>query len=272
MAFLSNPIWQFILNVAIGFLTIIVSIIIFRKQVNQKGITYEIISNTPILSLKEDVRDRVQVLFDSKPIVNVRLVILKIWNSGNIPISPYEYHDPIRFEFGKNAEILDTDVLETVPTDNRAKVKASLKLDKESVMLEPLLLNSKDSITLKFLLAGTQLAGEIKVSSRIAGISKITNYDIEFPINPFSRLAVYISYIVFLLAFIYFLFSHYESDFLIKMLYLIFIMIGVVAYVLLMVFLHAINYSLKFKFPFTVSIKQSSTDVIILIKYMIYGK
>ena len=96
MEFLSNPGWQIAINAAIGLLTIIVSIIIYRRQRNRRSITYEVVSDTPILSLKEEIKGRVQVLFDTKPVGEVRLVILKIWNSGDSPILPNEYIEPIK--------------------------------------------------------------------------------------------------------------------------------------------------------------------------------
>src|SRR2546425_7217887 len=117
MEFLSNPLWQFLVNVTIAILAIVIPVLIYRKKQNQRGITYQVISNTSILNFKEDIKGRVQVLFDNNPVGDVRLIILKIWNSGNIPILPNEHIDPIKFDFGNNVEILDTDVLETVPGD-----------------------------------------------------------------------------------------------------------------------------------------------------------
>ncbi|MGZ6356482.1 MAG: hypothetical protein ACXWOX_18060, partial [Ktedonobacteraceae bacterium] len=70
------------------------------------------------VSFQKELKDRVQLLFDKKPIENARLVLLKIWNSGNVPIQidDYDKNNPIMFDFGEHAEILDADVLETVPT------------------------------------------------------------------------------------------------------------------------------------------------------------
>ena len=73
MEFLSNPAWQLLMNLGIGFLTIIVSVLIFRKQQTRRGLNYEIISDTPILSIKAEVKDKVQILFDNKPVNHVRL-------------------------------------------------------------------------------------------------------------------------------------------------------------------------------------------------------
>jgi hypothetical protein len=137
MEFLHDPFWQFIILASIGLLTIIVPLLVYRRKQNQRGITYRVSSNTSILGFTEDIKDRVQVLFDNKPVGDLRLVILELWNSGSLPILPTDHIDPIRFDLGKNAEILDVDVSETMPIDIREKVKESIKIDKEDFVLQP---------------------------------------------------------------------------------------------------------------------------------------
>jgi hypothetical protein len=63
MDILRDPVWQFI-----GVLAALVTIFIALRQRNQKEIVYDIISDTPILSIKEEVKNRVKVLFDDKPV------------------------------------------------------------------------------------------------------------------------------------------------------------------------------------------------------------
>lgn len=270
MEFLSNPIWQIIANAAIGLLTIIVSIIIFRKQLNRKSITYEVISDTPILSLKEEIKGRVQVLFDSKPVGDVRFVILKIWNSGNISILPNEYIEPIRIDFGEKAEILDADVLETIPNNIKDKVKASLKLNTEYIILEPFLLNSKDSITLKVLFTRTHIAGETQVNARIVDINQIQNFDRIVYRHPLARTVIYCSYVIFLLSTIYFFFSKYEDNFFVKLFYLFLIVLFALIYVVIMLVILSIVYSIMHRFSPLRSIKIITNKLTELIKYMVY--
>src|SRR5713101_6639069 len=115
MEFLHDPFWQFIILASIGLLTIIVPLLAYRKKQNQRGITYSVISNTSIFGFKGDVKDRVQILFDNKTVGDLLFVLIKLCNSGSLPILLHEHIDPIRFDLGKNAEILDVDVLETTP-------------------------------------------------------------------------------------------------------------------------------------------------------------
>jgi hypothetical protein len=133
MEFLSSTVWQIISNVAIGLITISVSVLLFRKQIKRKGISYQVVSDAPVLSIKEEIKGRVQVLFDTKSVSDARMVILKIWNSGNTDILPSEFVDPIKFSFGEKAEILDAEILETVPINIKDKI--SIQLNAGSLIL-----------------------------------------------------------------------------------------------------------------------------------------
>jgi hypothetical protein len=65
--------------------------------------------------------------------------------------------------------------LESVPGEIKETAKSALKMNVGSVTLEPLLLNARDSITLKILLAQTPLTKEVRVNGRIVGINQILN-------------------------------------------------------------------------------------------------
>src|SRR5437870_3282233 len=151
MGLLGNPITQFSINAIIGLLTIIVSIIIFRKQQPNKQITYWAYIDEPFLSLTDKVKDgvkgRVQASFDTRPVSDIRRVVISLWNSGNTPIKEKEFSDPIEFRFGDNAEILEADVSKTTPFSLQHKAKENLKFDIKSVKLEAILLNKREAIT-----------------------------------------------------------------------------------------------------------------------------
>jgi hypothetical protein len=275
MAFMSNQLWQFIINVSIGLLTIFVSVIIFRRQQSRRSITYRTISATSLLSVNEEVKGEVKILYKDKAVSNVRLIILKIWNSGGTPILPQEYIDPIKFEFEENEEILDADVLETVPSNIIDKVRSSMKLDMKSVTFEPLLLNSKDSITFKVLLTQSKLIKKIDVSGRIVGVNLILNFDKVPPIlrpilRPITRSATYLLYLVFLSSVIYLILSRYESSFSVKLLLILSIFFYALIYTIVFIICGSLMYSFTFKANIFDSFKWVAGKFVSLIKYMIY--
>jgi hypothetical protein len=265
---LSSPIWAVIAAIAT-----VIAIFISIRQQQRKGISYKVVTDTPLLSLKEEVKGRVQVLFDAKPVGNSRLVVLKIFNSGNVPILPTDYIEPIKLGFGVNTEILDSEVLETVPTDIKDKAKApNTKDDIGGVMLEPLLLNSRDSITLKVLLAQTHLTKEVKVTGRIVGIKQILNVDKLPPIFlPLARTFTYVSYIVFLAIIIYLQFSRYERSFINILISILTIIILALIYIFVYTIIAAIINSIVRKESVVISIKYMVRKIMELGRYMVYG-
>src|SRR3990172_5120414 len=158
--------WEF-LGVALAALAIIVIIVLYLLQRNRKGLSYEVVSHTPLLSRTEEVGGKLQILFDGKTVQDVHLVEVRIINSGNTPILPADYERPISLKFGENAQILTADVAETAPDS----IRASISVERQKVVITPLLLNAGDSIKLKVLVA--QSGGEPIPDGRIAGVRQI---------------------------------------------------------------------------------------------------
>jgi hypothetical protein len=174
MEFLLAPTWISIFVSIVGvIIALFLPIILFIKQRNRKQISCEIISDRSLLSIGKEVEPNVQVLFVGKPVGDLREVILKLRNTGNVPIEvkDYENNNPIEINFGAKAEVLKAELLETVPIGLKVRAEASFKLDRVKVHLEPLLLNAQDSITIRVLLSGYN--SDLNVVARIAGVKQI---------------------------------------------------------------------------------------------------
>jgi len=185
MSFLTDPAW---LAVIVAIIAIFPTIIIYLKQNNVKGLVYEVVSNTPVFSIEEAVKGKIQVLYNGKPIDYALLAVLKIWNYGNAPIEPSDYILPITFDFGNGAEVLDAEVLDTEPND--LKKEAILDVAANKVTLKPVLLNGKDSIQFKVLLTRYN---PIKASARVRGVHQIITPD-ELPGKKIRRALLNISW------------------------------------------------------------------------------
>jgi len=167
MSFLTDPGW--LSGIIISTLvTIIVAFIVFWMQRNQKEIAYEIISNVPMLSIGEEIQSEVNVTFNHISINDAHLIVLRIWNSGRVPILENDYRGPIRFDLGTFAKILNIGILDTKPNN----LKPKISYDSNNIILNPVLLNSQDSIILK-VLASTVNTNQFQVKGRIVGISKL---------------------------------------------------------------------------------------------------
>lgn len=168
MDWLRDPIWQFI-GILVGLATFVLAAFWQKKR---KKIAYEIISNTQLLSVKDEVKSRLQILFDQKPVHNLNLVVLKIYNAGNEPISPEDFKDKLTVEFGDNAQILEADVVDVFPKNMQANIEQTAN----SISLVPLLLNDGDSVKLKILLSKYS---HIHITGRITGVNQISGAGIE---------------------------------------------------------------------------------------------
>lgn len=177
MDFFRDPIWQFI-SVIIAIIALIAPIFADRMQRNRKDLVYEIISNAPVLNNPEFVKNRVELLLDGSPVSDASLIILKLWNAGNISIQSRDFEEaPITFSFrdanGQDVEIINADILDTEPSS--VKSRAFLTFIHGDLKLKPLLLNSKDSITFRILLARS--FKEMDVDIRIADVKGIRKVD-----------------------------------------------------------------------------------------------
>src|SRR5437588_7481581 len=92
---LHDPFWQFIINVAVvvlvGIVTAVVAIWVFRKQRSKKEISYQVISDAPIASVSEGLKNRVTIQLDGKPVKDARQVVIKVRNNGNVAVKRDDY-------------------------------------------------------------------------------------------------------------------------------------------------------------------------------------
>ena len=161
-----DPIWQF---VAVILAIIVIIIMIFYNR-QKKAISWQIISNTPLLKINEVIKRSLEVRFNGEPVKDIQLIIAKIINTGNVPIKSTDYEGSINLNFGKDAQILTAEVIETSPNN----LKASANIEGKKVIIPPTLMNGKDWITLKILVS--QFDETITVDGRIVGVKEIKEY------------------------------------------------------------------------------------------------
>jgi hypothetical protein len=159
--FLRSPLWQFI---AI-FLTIILSIggilLSFWKQ--RKVLSYEVIFDTSAMVVKfaDDLQEKLDVS-DTQADADMKLVVLRIWNSGNTSIAVNDYDRPITFTI-EGGKILESQVLSM----KNEKYRLSLQESSDHITLDPVRLRPGGAITIGVLLQG--INSKIDVVGRIIG-------------------------------------------------------------------------------------------------------
>src|ERR1043165_6643468 len=89
-----DPIWQFRgvwVAAVLALLSIGASYHIYNLQRTQKAVSYAIISYGPLVTVKDDVHGRLRISFDGRNVSDVQLVILKVTNTGNVPIEKSDF-------------------------------------------------------------------------------------------------------------------------------------------------------------------------------------
>jgi hypothetical protein len=161
-----DPLWQFIATL-VSVVYVLGSLLIFFFQRRRKSLSYVVMSNTLLFSSNEIGAGKLQVVFKGKTVKDPRLIVVKISNSGNVPIPASEYEIPVALRFGESTSVLTADIHGTTP----GSIKATVELGDTEVILNPLLLNPGDSVTLKTLVSHSD--GKVAVAGRIVGVREI---------------------------------------------------------------------------------------------------
>jgi hypothetical protein len=164
---LRDPIWQFI-GAILSVIAIGISIYIFIHQKNKKALSYRIVTDTELLTVNEEVKGKIKIVYDNVPVQDVHLIVIKIENNGNVPITSTDFEEPLTFLFGKTSQILSAEVTNVFPLTLKPIISI---IDSNKIILEPILLNSKDNLTVKLLLA--QFNKQITPEARIIGVGEV---------------------------------------------------------------------------------------------------
>lgn len=162
-----DQIWNSI-GVIIACITLIVTLIIYFLQKNKKGLSYEITAKNSLLTTREKIEGKIKILYDDSEVQNVNFIEIKITNTGNIGIPANDYERPIRFIFGPDTKILSSEIIKSNP-DN---LNTALDINQNEFIIQPVLMNSKDSITIKSIISNST-DDVIIVDARVKDVKKI---------------------------------------------------------------------------------------------------
>lgn len=166
-----DPIWQFIITVFVTIVAVLTPILLYLKQRKNKQLSYEIISSTPLISARREYKDKLNIFFEKKLVEQVHLLVIKLFNSGNLPILTDDYERHISLNFGEKAQTLTAEIINTDPKSLESSVGMLINGKGKEVTLSPVMLNDGDSITLKMLV--NKFGGEVVVDGRIVGVKEI---------------------------------------------------------------------------------------------------
>jgi archaellum component FlaG (FlaF/FlaG flagellin family) len=161
-----DPSWQFI-AVVVACLGLILAYYFFSQQQVVKKMSADI-SLTGLVSIDDAVKGRIKVLVDDRQAENVGLLVVKIQNTGNVPIKREDFDTPLTVILDDNAEVISGDFIGA--SDSGLQSSVSPKIDKGKITFPPALFNSQDYVTYKALVLNAKSAG---LTVRIVGVSQI---------------------------------------------------------------------------------------------------
>jgi len=190
MEILRDPLWQFV-GAVIALLGIVVGIVLQYRFRPRKALQYQIRS-LPLVVYQKIVKDRIQVLLDGAPVSDAGLVTVTLTNTGNVSILPSDFVEPVTLTFDDASEVLQAEVTGSSPSN----LGGTLTNDSKTVVLNPVLLNSGDYLSLSVL--AKPLGAQPRIDARIVGVSRVSGLGTGVP---FFGMAIALGGLVFLILF-----------------------------------------------------------------------
>lgn len=205
MAFLIDSGW---IQVILAAVALLVSIVLYRKARTKKSLSYEVVSEYPLISVDDEIKGKLQILLNGKPVENVHLLSIRFINDGNVPIIADDYERPLSVTFEGEPNILSTEFVSGSPD----KLTITLKVDKNALEIEPVLMNSGDFFSIKILIG--QYSGKYDIDYRIVGVKTVRRrrqIPTERPYVSSIALAFTITAAITTITAFYFIFTSYRA-------------------------------------------------------------
>lgn len=140
-----------------------------KKELTVRTLAY----NSLLGRTDKSIGERLEVLFDGMPVKSPAMIVLEISNSGNTPITPSDFQQPIRITL-EGDHILHYVISNSNPGNLRPELirgEASLAGGEwvgDYIRIEPLLLNARESFIVSLIADGNHRSA-IHVDVRIIG-------------------------------------------------------------------------------------------------------
>jgi hypothetical protein len=150
-------------EVLIGAVGLVAAFFIYRWQRQRKGLGVAVLTDRPLLMTPSPFA--VTVHHDGKVVGEPWLIVLRIANTGNVPIEASDFERPLSITF-PYSEVLSAEVTGVRPVE----LTATLRTDGPTVTLDPCLLNPTDLIEVQCLLDGSH---DLQVECRAVGVRSV---------------------------------------------------------------------------------------------------
>ena len=177
MESLRDPAWQGIGAIAgvAALVAALATVLLALRAQRRRSIAYGY-TTLPVVSVGDEVQDRVKVLFRDRQVTKVHLQELTVVNTGAQPITPADFEADLIIRVA-GGRALSADLVLSHPANLGVRLQPHEDADKyiTEVHVPPLLLNPAEGFRVKLLVTGESPTPE--VSTRIAGITELGWFD-----------------------------------------------------------------------------------------------
>lgn len=138
-----------------------------------RELSFEVTSKTEFQAIKSDGWPDIKLFYGDRLLDKAGLITIKLINTGNTPIYSSEFVGPVSLKLETGSRFVASRVVETQPKNLNPRISTS----DASVMIEPLLLNPNDAISLQVLVGGN--INSLNVNARVGGIKELTDLSIN---------------------------------------------------------------------------------------------
>jgi hypothetical protein len=164
---LGDPAWAAAGTVFAGLALVIT--FVYRRRRSRKLLARSI-DTLPVVSVHADAADKVSLLIEGREVETAHLLNVELANLGTMPIRESDFERPIAINLGPRGSALDIQFSNLDPPDLQPHAWTEGNL----IYLQPLLLNSGDSLSLKALVQ--DLDGDPKLEARVAGVPRLVDF------------------------------------------------------------------------------------------------
>lgn len=140
----------------------------FERELS--SVTVTLVSDVSVVSVDRNYAKDIEVKYKSLPISTLRVLDIKVENSGSRPITRADYDSTLTFSF-TGSSITPPDLVEARPSSLHPTFR---RLDSLTLAVDPILLNAKDYFVFRTFVVNGK-AGELplKVTARLIGVSDV---------------------------------------------------------------------------------------------------
>lgn len=166
--------WKFWLVLVVTIAGVVIPTYLWQFDHEPHSLSVQKISSLALEPQIGPTIQNLQVTLDGEKVESPYLSTLEVKNDGSKAISITDFASPLKIAINGNQQILRMQVISTMPND--LPVSFLPVVDKTSVSLKPLLLNSGDSFNIAILTSGGK--PKFGAEARITDVQKVT-YDDE---------------------------------------------------------------------------------------------